>query len=62
MPWERWTKEEIALAMRLFREQHLSYVQIGRRLGRNHSSVGAVIRREDLREEAALLAAEEKAQ
>lgn len=57
-----WTPEEVALALRLWREERLSYKKIGERMGRNHSSVGYVIRREDLAEEARLAATEEQAQ
>lgn len=50
---------EVAEILRLFREERLSYAQIGRRVGRNHATVGYVVRREDLREEARLTALEE---
>jgi IS30 family transposase len=56
--WKRWSRQEVSEALRLWREERLSYARIGEKLGRNHSSVGLVIRREDLREEAELLAKE----
>ena len=54
-----WTAAEIADALRLYRLGY-SYRQIGITLGRCNSSVGYVIRREDLAEEARLLAEEER--
>ncbi len=51
----KWLPQETAECVRLYREERLSYKKIGKRLGRNHSSVGYVIRREDMREEERLL-------
>lgn len=57
MAWKRWHPNEVAEALRLYRAGW-SYKRIGERLGRNHSSVGYVVRREDLREEARMVAEE----
>jgi DNA-directed RNA polymerase specialized sigma24 family protein len=54
------TPAEVELILHLYRVECLSYQQIAQRVGRNHSSIGYLIRREDLREEAALVAAEQQ--
>lgn len=51
--------EEAALIVYLYRIKRLSYAQIGRQIGRNHSTVGLVFRREDQAEERRLQAEEE---
>jgi len=48
-----WSFHERMEAVRLYREECLSMAEIGRRLGRNVSSVGYQIRRQDAIEERA---------
>jgi hypothetical protein len=59
MPWKRWPPAEVRECLRLFR-RGWSYARIAERLDRNVASVGYVIRREDMAEEARLVAKEER--
>jgi hypothetical protein len=60
MTWRRFTPQEVRTIMRLYRVSRWSYARIGMHLDRNRSSIGDLIRREDMAEEMRLCAAEDK--
>jgi hypothetical protein len=47
-----WTDVEIALVLHLYRDEGRSYQSIADAIGRNVSSIGWIIRREDARDDA----------